>query len=242
MGWPGMGWGMPGGGMGMPGGYPPWAMPPMGGQPGVPNPYGYYGGQYGGSQPAGGQPAAPQAQQQYPPPPPPSQMSGGGGAAPQPPLPPPAPAAPASHAWTEHATPDGLRYYYNASTGTSSWERPPELAAGGRSGNVPPLPPLPAGGGAATAAAGGSGGTGLEQSMELLSMGGNNNGAATSGAYMTSNGLGQMGGMPALPGLGGTVDALAAGGGAAEQAPVMGEWPAGTAENLGDKTLHSLGF
>ena len=49
-----MGWGMPGGGMGMPGGYPPWPMPPMGGQPGVPNAYAYYGASQFGSQPGGG--------------------------------------------------------------------------------------------------------------------------------------------------------------------------------------------
>jgi len=242
MGWPGMGWGMPGGGMGMPGGYPPWAMPPMGGQPGVPNPYGYYGGQYSGSPsgPTGApQPTqVPPAQQQYGnmgavPPPPPPQMSGGGGGNPQPPLPPPAPAAPASHAWTEHATPDGLRYYYNASSGTSSWERPPELTSASRSQSVPPLPPLPAGGGAAavaTTAAAGSAGSGLEQSMELLSMGGGTNGAATQGGYMTSNGLGAMSGIANLSALSntGAVDALAVGSGTAEQTSVIvQEWPAG---------------
>ena len=150
IGWPGMGWGMPGGGMGMPGGYPPWPMPPMGGQPGVPNPYAYYGaGQFGSSpagapaqQPPGGAPHG-GGYGAMPPPPPPGSMSPGGAA--QPPLPPP---APMPHAWTEHVTPEGLRYYYNNSTGTSSWDRPPEMAAQ-RVGNVPPLPPLPQGGGTA---------------------------------------------------------------------------------------------
>ncbi|OQR91773.1 CUG-BP- and ETR-3-like factor [Achlya hypogyna] len=31
--------------------------------------------------------------------------------------------------WTEHTAPDGRKYYYNASTGESTWERPAELAA-----------------------------------------------------------------------------------------------------------------
>ena len=35
--------------------------------------------------------------------------------------------SPASSSWSEHHTPEGLKYYYNNSTGTSSWERPPEL-------------------------------------------------------------------------------------------------------------------
>jgi hypothetical protein len=238
MGWPGMSAGGMGWGMSMPGGYPPWAMPPMGGQPGVPNPYGYYGGgQYGGNpngQPSQQQSQLPPSQQQYGmPPPPPQQMNQGGGGTPQPPLPPPAPAAAASHAWTEHSTPEGLRYYYNASTGTSSWERPPELTSANRSQSVPPLPPLPAGGGGAavaTTAAGGGGNSGLEQSMELLSMGAASNGGAAQGGYMTSTGLGAMSGMSNLPGLGntGAVDALAVGSGTAEQTSVIvSEWPAG---------------
>ncbi|KDO28167.1 hypothetical protein SPRG_06214 [Saprolegnia parasitica CBS 223.65] len=31
--------------------------------------------------------------------------------------------------WTEHTAPDGRKYYYNASTGESTWERPAELSA-----------------------------------------------------------------------------------------------------------------
>ena len=31
--------------------------------------------------------------------------------------------------WTEHMAPDGHTYYYNAMTGQSSWEKPPELGA-----------------------------------------------------------------------------------------------------------------
>ena len=34
----------------------------------------------------------------------------------------------ATHAWSEHLTPEGLRYYYNTATGTSSWDRPHELS------------------------------------------------------------------------------------------------------------------
>ena len=39
------------------------------------------------------------------------------------------PAAPAG-AWSEHYTPEGYKYWYNATTGASSWEQPP--GAGGR--------------------------------------------------------------------------------------------------------------
>ena len=79
-----------------------------------------------------------------PPPPPPRTP-------PLPPTPPPATSlvAPlqqaATHAWSEHLTPEGLRYYYNTATGTSSWERPHELSQQGQRGQpgVPPLPPMP---------------------------------------------------------------------------------------------------
>jgi len=33
-------------------------------------------------------------------------------------------------AWSEHHTPDGLKYFYNTATGTSSWDVPPELVGG----------------------------------------------------------------------------------------------------------------
>ena len=79
-----------------------------------------------------------------PPPPPPRTP-------PLPPTPPPATSlvAPlqqaATHAWSEHLTPEGLRYCYNTATGTSSWERPHELSQQGQRGQpgVPPLPPIP---------------------------------------------------------------------------------------------------
>jgi hypothetical protein len=111
-------------------GYPPWVMPPGVGQPGVPHPYGYYGQQYG-SQQTGSQTPASQAPStippppQYcaPPPPPPPRGVGAGVAAAMPPPPPLTPVG----AWTEHLTPEGLRYYYNTQTGTSSWEMPPEM-------------------------------------------------------------------------------------------------------------------
>lgn len=231
MGWAGMGWGVPGGnGMGMPGGYPPWAVPGMpGGQPGVPNPYAYGYGQYG-QQPGGGgggggqgpgSPPLPQyGQQQMPPPPPPLGHGGNGGG--QPPLPPPAPATQLGHAWTEHTTPEGLKYYYNTSTGTSSWDRPPELGhqmASGMPQAVPPLPPLPNAGNAASAtvtpATSSPGGnnagaaSGLEDAMGALSCGGN--AASYGSAQPVSGPMGSVPtsgsaynglGLPALSGLG----------------------------------------
>jgi len=39
--------------------------------------------------------------------------------------PPPVPAAP--QVWTEHAVPDGRKYYYNSVTGVSVWSKPEEL-------------------------------------------------------------------------------------------------------------------
>ncbi|XP_052207022.1 flowering time control protein FCA [Diospyros lotus] len=35
--------------------------------------------------------------------------------------------APAKCSWTEHTSPDGHKYYYNSSTGQSTWEKPEEL-------------------------------------------------------------------------------------------------------------------
>ena len=171
MGWPGMGWGMPGGGMGMPGGYPPWPMPPMGGQPGVPNAYAYYGASQFGGQPGGagggvpgqqqGGAGAPQGYGGMPPQP--ISMGGGMGGG-QPPLPPSQQAA--THAWSEHLTPEGLRYCYNTATGTSSWERPHELSQQGQRGQpgVPPLPPMPQAGSTQTATPA----AGIEQAMEAM--------------------------------------------------------------------------
>lgn len=54
----------------------------------------------------------------------------------QPPLPPtPPPSSPLPAGWSEHYTPQGMAYYYNAATGASTYERPsaPAIAA--------PLPP-----------------------------------------------------------------------------------------------------
>ena len=175
-------------------------------------------------------------------------MSAGGAA--QPPLP-----QTASHSWTEHMTPEGLRYYYNTSTGTSSWDRPPELAsAGGRVQAVPPLPPIPAGGqGAAgqppaASTGGGAVAGGLEQAMEALTMGPGAGGGSGSYAaqptvsagtgYMGGSGtMGALGGLPSLPGLGsmpqtnGDGLATALGSGSGEQSSVLiSEWPGGTAE------------
>lgn len=119
--------------------------------------------------------------------------------------------------WTEHLTPEGLRYYYNTQTGTSSWEMPPELQmkqsrhAHHQSGHqhhqpVPPLPPLPNAG----AGGGGQPNSGLENAMGALSMGPNGagNGYAppssspigTGGGYLPhgANGLGNISGMPGL--------------------------------------------
>ena len=239
----------------MPGAYPPWPMPPMGGQPGVPNPYAYYGGPFG-SQPGGGPGGQTtvgagnaQAYGTMPPPPP---GAVGAGVAGQPPLPPPAPTAPQAHVWTEHLTPEGLRYYYNNATGTSSWDRPPEMASAPRVGNVPPLPPLPATGSSAATPSVSSAGVeqamqGTMQAMDALSIGGggSNGGTAyspatsapTSGAYAmggTKNGLSLGGGlglsMPAANGAGG-IDALVGGSAGTEQAGVLiAEWPGSTSD------------
>jgi len=65
-----------------------------------------------------------------------------GGQPPLPPAPTPAP-APANHSWTEHQTPDGLKYYYNTATGTSSWECPPELCSVAAAPQPQPQPQLP---------------------------------------------------------------------------------------------------
>ena len=213
MGWPMHPYAMPGGGMP---GYPPWAMPPMAGQPGVPGPYGYYGQQYGAQ---GGSPPSSQAPGGVPPPPqyggapPPPPPHLGGGNPHAPPLPPPAPPS-SMGAWTEHHTPEGLRYYYNTQTGTSSWEMPPEMQVKqqrqshhpGQQAHhqpVPPLPPLPHN-------AGGQGqGAGLDKAMEALSMGGSggyapqsSNPLGAAGAYLphghVGNGLGSIGGIPTL--------------------------------------------
>ena len=181
-------------------------MPP--GYPGVPSPYGgYYGGQYQGQQ--AGSPATAQNQPPHygggaPPPPPPS--LGGGVQQSQPPPQPP-PAAPmGGTAWSEHVTPEGLRYYYNTQTGTSSWEQPPEMMRAqsggyshGRGGhNVPPLPPLP-----------GNHGPPLDKAMEALSIGNGHGGYSAppptigGGGYAPNmhNGMGGLGNIPALSGL-----------------------------------------
>ena len=240
-------------------GYPPWVMPPAVGQPGVPNPYGYYGQQYGqqgggspqgnASQPGGGGPPPPQYGGAPPPPPPGGGgLGGNGGQMGGPPLPPPAPQA-IMGAWSEHLTPEGLRYYYNTQTGTSSWEVPHELQPGlqpkpqhhrqphhgGHHGQgVPPLPPLPQGGGGAAAGQGG----GLDKAMEALSIGANGGGYQQSGsplsgggAYLphSGNGLGTIGGMTSL-GLSGMPPNGGDGNGNGDHAGIGGEqqqqwWP-----------------
>jgi len=117
------GWPMPWAAMGMP--YPPWVLPGMTPPQNGTAPYPFYG-QFGQQQP---QVQQQQQQQQFnpPPPPPPDNPTG---APPLPPPPQPAPAPSQAPAWTEHHTPEGLKYYYNNSTGTSSWECPPELRQG----------------------------------------------------------------------------------------------------------------
>jgi hypothetical protein len=69
-------------------------------------------------------PMMPQQGYGYPPPgyggPPPMQQQ----------APPPQQTSP----WTEHFTPEGHTYYYNAMTGASSWERPPDYMGGKRGG------------------------------------------------------------------------------------------------------------
>lgn len=105
-------------------------MPPSVGQPAVPNPYGYYGQQYGSqqagspttaTQSSGGMPPPPHYANAHPPLPPTVAGPGSSLSSPSPSL------TPSMGAWTEHLTPEGLRYYYNPQTGTSSWEMPPEL-------------------------------------------------------------------------------------------------------------------
>lgn len=214
MGWPMPPWGS--GAMGLPGPYPPWVMQPGIGQPGVPS-YGYYGAQYGGpqpgppsthvQQPVGGV-APPQHYGHVPPPPPP----GSKGAT---------PAAPPANlaAWTEHITPDGLRYYYNTATGTSSWEPPPELQAmqmlQHRPQAVAPMPPLPA---QVPASAGmGAAGGSLEHAIDALAIGQGQQNACNGGmpyaqppsggggrelgtaGYISANGLGMTAGATGIP-------------------------------------------
>jgi hypothetical protein len=38
-----------------------------------------------------------------------------------------APVVHGANGWSQHGAPDGHCYYYNASTSTSQWERPPEM-------------------------------------------------------------------------------------------------------------------
>ncbi len=96
------------GGMQMPpgAGPPPGMRPPPGAGAGHPPPN------------FGGMPAGPPPQQQ--------QVPGGGQAA----------EAPGKSAWTEHNAPDGRKYYYNAQTKQSSWDKPADLLTPqvGRSG------------------------------------------------------------------------------------------------------------
>jgi len=150
-GWP-MPWGM-GGAMGM-GGYPPWLMPPGMSQPPGGGHYNYYS-QYQ-QQPQQPSSAPPAYNGAAPPPPPPANEQHGGQPA-QPPLPPPPqPASSPATSWTEHHTPEGLKYYYNNVSCQSSWECPAELRQGGTAQSASPaasqMPVSAAGSTAATAA------------------------------------------------------------------------------------------
>jgi len=80
-----------------------------------------------------------------------------GGQPAQPPLPPPPqPASSPATSWTEHHTPEGLKYYYNNVSCQSSWECPAELRQGGTAQSASPaasqMPVSAAGSTAATAA------------------------------------------------------------------------------------------
>lgn len=85
------------GGQGMPGGPPGQQQPPQQQQPGMPGP--------GGAPPGGPGSQGGAA---------PAGGAGAGGGAGKP-------------DWTEHTAPDGRKYYFNAKTGKSSWEKPEEL-------------------------------------------------------------------------------------------------------------------
>mmetsp|Transcript_31275 Transcript_31275/g.104501 ORF Transcript_31275/g.104501 Transcript_31275/m.104501 type:complete len:442 (-) Transcript_31275:315-1640(-) len=152
---------------------PGWPLPWNMGGPGGPNAYGPSWPMSNGYNYPPQQPSPPPPQQQPPPPPqyqqapPPRKHSppvaGYGGVSPpttadMPPPPPPAAAPVPASNWSEHRTADGLKYFYNTATGTSSWERPPELASTpSPSVATPPVsvPPLMGGGdvGGTTAAA-----------------------------------------------------------------------------------------
>ena len=146
-GWPMAQWNLGGlgslpGGPGGMGGYPPWMMAQMG-QPGA----GYNFPQQQQQSQQGlnqyqqhSQPQQRKQQQQQP-----AMGYGGissGADASIPPPPTAAASAPLNNSgWTEHHTPDGLKYFYNTATGTSSWECPPELAgpAPAVASSTPPL-------------------------------------------------------------------------------------------------------
>lgn len=118
---------------------PPAQAPPQQ-PPQQPQPTGSAASQYNGAAPT-------------PPPPPPA----GADAGTQPP-PPGQPSAVSSSAWSEHHTPEGMKYYYNNVTCTSSWECPAELR------QAPAPPPAPAGAGPTVSA--------LAPAMAALSMSG----------------------------------------------------------------------
>jgi hypothetical protein len=217
IGWPMHPFAMPGGGMP---GYSPWLMPPAVGQPAIP--YGFYGQHYGAQQ--GGPPApAPQSASCMPPshqftnaPPPPLSNVGVShhAASHPPPLPPMMP--PASFGvWTEHLTPEGLRYYYNTQTGTSSWEMPLEMQMkhqrqlSQQQSQHQQIPPLPQSGGVQAQA---QQGVGLDKAMEALSIGINGSAYAVpsstamsaAGGYLplSANDLGSIGSIATLSAIG----------------------------------------
>ena len=148
-GWP-LSWGL--GGMGMTP-YAPWM-----GIPGVAQPAGGTPNYYPPQQQHHLQEQPPPQQQQQPPPPAAAAAAAAAAAQQQqqqqgasmvpavdmatatatPPLP---SSSPASSNWSEHHTPEGLKYYYNNSTGTSSWECPPELRPASAAAQAAPQQP-----------------------------------------------------------------------------------------------------
>uniref|UniRef100_A0A7S4BEX8 Uncharacterized protein n=2 Tax=Chrysotila carterae TaxID=13221 RepID=A0A7S4BEX8_CHRCT len=208
-GWP-MPWGL-GGTMGM-GPYPPWVMPPNMSQANN-APYNYYS-QYQQQQTQ----KQLQAQQQQQgvngqsvlshalsyssgsSPPLPSNGIDNGQPPPLPP-PPPAPASVPASAWTEHHTAEGVKYYYNNITGTSSWECPSELRQA--NGHLSPPPAAVALPSSLPPSSAGPAVSALAPAMAALSMSGPMSGPMSAtgsmGALGLDGGYGGMGAKEKLP-------------------------------------------